>query len=372
MKQYNVPSGFKDLILGECQSRSELQQLILSVFKKWGYREIVTPIVEYYDTYVTGFKEVNEQEFYKVLDSSNRILALRADMTIPIVRVAASRFNNAQLPLRFSYSASVYKPHKALSGMMNEMTDCGVELIGLTAEESDLEILLTAVDVLKALNRPFTFEIGNINYFAEACNEMNITEEVKATLADLIGNKQVIDLENYLAQLTLNDTYKEFFRELIFMSGKDALEKAEKFAFSEPLKAIVTDLNELKNKLNSFEEINLSFDFSKTNKLDYYTGLTFEAYILGIGSKVLSGGRYDKLCKKFGRDLPAVGFAIKLDTLITKAEKQDTIIITYPLNQQMVALKMASELRKENNVEMKIDNSLESIKVSKGDESCCK
>ncbi|MCF0115203.1 MAG: ATP phosphoribosyltransferase regulatory subunit, partial [Erysipelotrichaceae bacterium] len=242
MKQYNVPSGFKDLILGECQSRSELQQLILSVFKKWGYKEIVTPIVEYYDTYVKGFKDIREQEFYKLIDSSNRILALRADMTIPIVRVASTRFNSASLPLRFSYSASVYKSQKQLSGMMNEMTDCGVELIGMSAEESDLEILLTAIDTLKAINRPFTFEIGNINYFKEACNEMHLNEEVTNTLANLIGNKSVIDLDNYLATLDLKDLYKDFFKALIFMEGKDALLKAEEYAFSNELKQIVINL----------------------------------------------------------------------------------------------------------------------------------
>ncbi|MCF0115026.1 MAG: ATP phosphoribosyltransferase regulatory subunit, partial [Erysipelotrichaceae bacterium] len=117
---------------------------------------------------------------------------------------------------------------------------------------------------------------------------------------------------------------------------------------------------------------NLSFDFSKTNKLDYYTGLTFEAYILGIGSKVLSGGRYDNLCEKFGRKLPAVGFAIKLDNLLTEVTTQDNILLTYPINLQLEALKMASKLRKDNNVELIIDNTLTCIKTQKGEKPCCK
>ncbi len=60
----------------------------------------------------------------------------------------------------------------------------------------------------------------------------------------------------------------------------------------------------------------VSFDLGMLSKYQYYTGMVFKAYTYGVGEAVVKGGRYDRLLLQFGKDAPAVGFVIVVDTII--------------------------------------------------------
>ena len=97
---------------------------------------------------------------------------------------------------------------------------------------------------------------------------------------------------------------------------------------------------------------NVTIDLGKVAHLDYYTGIIFEGYVSGVGTSVLSGGRYDCLLKKFGRDLPACGFSVKLDPLIDQVDvkSRKKYKLYYPEDKQIEAMKQAMQLRKEGSV----------------------
>ena len=92
--------------------------------------------------------------------------------------------------------------------------------------------------------------------------------------------------------------------ELPLLSGSpDALDKALELSFNSALKAVVLQLKSLYEKLSELGYgSHIQFDLGKVPHLDYYTGIIFEGYVNGVGHSVLSGGRYDSLLKKFGRD----------------------------------------------------------------------
>lgn len=377
MKQFSIPSGFKDLIMGECNDKKQLQLKIEKVLDAWGYREIVTPSIEYFETYRNGFENIDEQQMFKFTDRKGRLVMLRADMTVPIARLAATKLKDSPLPLRLRYCASVYKDHEELGGQLNEMSDCGVELIGVDEKSGDLEILATALEVMESLEKNFTLEIGNVNFFKTACRLMDLTIEQINDLAELIGKKRLIELDEYLNDLKINDTYKHFFKALPWLSGNDdILDEIRSIAFDDQLLKIVDSIALLGNQIKLLGyNSTLSYDFSKLDNLDYYTGLMFEAYVEGVGFRVLSGGRYDNLIAKFGQDIPAVGFSIKLDSLINENATNELVRatrISYPDNLQIEAMKQAQQLRKSGKiVELLCDNTLSSIKTEVGEATCC-
>ena len=84
MKRFAIPEGTRDLILGECTAKKRLQGAIEQVFDSYGYKEIVTPSIEFYQTYQTGFEQIQEEAMYKFFDHNGSILTLRMDMTVPI------------------------------------------------------------------------------------------------------------------------------------------------------------------------------------------------------------------------------------------------------------------------------------------------
>ena len=197
MKQFTIPAGMKDQILGECEIKKQLQLKIEACLDKWGYKEVITPTIEYYKTYEEGFMDICEQDSYKFFDTQGRILMLRADMTIPIARVVATKFKDSSLPLRFRYCANVFKVHEQLSGKRNETSECGVELIGVEETCGDLEIIATALEALKVIDKSnWILEIGNINFFNKACEIVGISGKKQEKLAHLINNKSMKALKD--------------------------------------------------------------------------------------------------------------------------------------------------------------------------------
>ncbi|MBS1469955.1 MAG: ATP phosphoribosyltransferase regulatory subunit [Lachnospiraceae bacterium] len=371
MKQFMIPTGMRDLIPSECALRKKLQKAIEDRLDRCGYQEVVTPTIEYYKTYETGFYNINEQDMYKFFDAQGRILMLRADMTIPIARLAATKFKDVNPPLRFRYCANVFKVHEDLSGKKNEISDCGVELIGVPQDSGDLEILMTALDALSVVkNHQWVLEIGNINFFREACRLFALSVEDSEELSDLIDRKSMTPLAEKLKELKLPDNARQFFLQLPWMSGdQQMLEDAKQYCFCEPLKEIIERMIVLAKDLQELGCERVQFDLGKTKNLNYYTGIVFEAYVEGVGKRVLSGGRYDTLLEKYGRNLPAVGFSIKLDAFAEIGEMiqpPKETVITYHPSRRIEAMKKAKELVETTKITLIADESANELTIKEG------
>lgn len=176
-----IPEGTRDLILDECVRKKELELEIENILNKWGYKEVITPTIEYYQTFNGGFQNLREEDMYKFFDDKGRILVLRPDMTIPIARVVATKFKEINPPIRLRYTSNVFRVHESLGGKKNEYTDCGVELIGLNGIDSDVEILITALESLKILKETgYKIEVGNINFFNSAVEWLKLDLEQRS------------------------------------------------------------------------------------------------------------------------------------------------------------------------------------------------
>ena len=325
--KFIIPEGTRDLILEDCAIKKKLQRDIESILDKWGYEEIVTPTIEFYQTFNKGFENLEEEDVYKFIDSKGKILVLRPDMTIPIARVVGTKFKNVDKTLRLRYSADVFRVHESLGGKKNEYTDCGVELIGLTAEESDLEILVTALDTLKLIkNTDYNLEIGNIDFFNSAIKRAKFTDEQIDNLANLIERKSIKELEDYLDSIDTIKETREFLKQLpLLFGGREILEKAKEYAFNLELKYSIEYLEKLADALEALGYGDrITFDLGMVPRLDYYTGIIFKGYADGVGTTVLSGGRYDNLIAKFGNDTPAIGFSINLDSMLNIMKDSET------------------------------------------------
>ena len=315
-----VPEGTRDFTIDECKKRSKIIKTITGVFEKWGYSEIATPTVEYYDTFNHKTQSLKEEEMYKFFDGNGRILVLRPDMTVPVARMVNTKLKDMNLPLKLFYAANVFRVHESLEGKKNEYLDCGIELIGGDGEGIDLEVLVTALEVLKSLNTKemFKLEIGNVNILRSAISEMNLMEEDKENIIELINKKSLINLEEYLEKLDIKDEYKKFLTTLPWLfGGYEMIEKAKKLAFNEDVKKNILYLEKVFLNLKELGyEKYISVDMSMVPRVNYYSGIIFKGYIIGIGSTVLRGGRYNRLLENFGKRISAIGFSVDVNLLI--------------------------------------------------------
>ncbi len=373
-KKYITPEGTRDIVLDECAIKRMLQKNIEDVLDKWGYDEIITPTIEFYDTINSGFEALREEELYKFFDNKGKIMALRPDMTIPIARVVASKFKEVKQSLRFRYCANVFRVHESLGGKKNEYTDCGVELIGEKDENSDLEILVTALDVLKVLEKyKYKLEVGNIKFFNSAVEELNLDYDEKMKLSQLIDRKSLQELEEYLESLNLEEKYKTLFLKLPWLfGGKEILKEGRKYCFNNEMSESIDYLENISKELDQLGYGDLAYyDLGMVPTVNYYTGITFRGYVEGVGTTVLSGGRYDKLLSTFGEDRPAVGFSINLDSVLDiikdeKIQKRETYTVYYNKANEVKAFKKSNELRESGYiVKMYFKEDINEIKIEK-------
>ena len=373
-KKNILPEGTRDLILDECVVKRSIERDIDDLFYKWGYKEIITPTVEFYETFNYNSQTLKEEDMYKFFDNRGRILVLRPDMTIPIARVVETKFKDEPLPIKLRYNANVFRVHASLGGKRNEYTDCGVELIGLEDKKSDLEVLVLALESLEKLGlNDFKLEIGNMGFFEGAFKNLNIDEESKEIIAQYIEDKNLKNLEDYLNSLDIKDDYKEFFNKLPWLFGdKGILEKAKTLAFNDELKENLEYLDNLYSQLEVLGYGNkITFDLGMVPRLNYYTGIIFRGYGEGVGNTVLRGGRYDKLITSGNKNIPAIGFSLEINSVIENVKvsekaqvNSNNYKIYYSQKDRIEAIRKSEELRNQGKVvELIPDDDIEEIKV---------
>ena len=264
----------RDFTVDECKRRNKIIETITERFSKWGYSEVSTPIVEYYKTFNHKTQDLKEEEMYKFFDSRGRILVLRPDMTVPVARLVNTKLKDMKLPLKLFYNAEVFRVHESFEGKRNEYLDCGIELIGASGEKTDLEVLVTALEVLKALDtkKEFKLEIGNVNILKSALKDMNLSIDNQNKVIELINKKSLTSLREYLDDIEIRKEYKEFLNKFPWLfGGYEMIKKAKGLAFNEDMKKNIEYLENLYLNLQKLGyEKYLSVYISMVTRVNYY------------------------------------------------------------------------------------------------------
>lgn len=343
MKNIRVPSGLRDFLGGEELARQNMVNQLQNLFCHYGYRKISTPSIEYYSTYQLGYRDAQDEVFYKFFDGDGRILALRSDMTVPIAR-CASTLSKSEAPYRFTYGEDVYKVNASFAGRRNEVTDCGIERIG--GEDGDIEVLWLAAKAMEMIGgEDYVLEVGSAPLFQKAAELSGLNIEQREILADLTDRKSMADLNRFLDGNVSDSQLRTFFKNLPLLNGgievlHDVAELACHRALEEECDVLIS-LYEGLDKLGASKHI--AFDPGKIPHLNYYTGIIFEGYRQGVGHSVLSGGRYDELLGRFGNPMGAIGFGVKIDYLPLEAEEENIGTILYPKGMEAEALRLAEK-----------------------------
>lgn len=315
MRTYSriTPEGARDILFEECRGHREVQRRLTWAFSLRGYREVMTPGLEYYDVFSLPGAALPQREMYKTTDNRGRLVVFRPDSTLPIARMAASRLQGQRKPLRLYYNQTVYRNRPDLSGRNDECAQMGVELMGAGGLGADLEVVSLAAQALEGCAPGFRIELGHAGLFRVLADKLPISPGRREELRDTIEAKNYAALEGLLEPLGRDPAAQAIRRLPRLFGGREALEEAARFCTGEAgemlgyLRTVYAALQ----KLGLGER--LMVDLGLVQRNDYYTGIVFSAYAPRHGAAVLMGGRYDALCEKFGAPMPAVGFAVDVD-----------------------------------------------------------
>ena len=163
-----TPEGMKDILLEECTLRRTLREKAASRLRRSGYREVVTPGVEFYDLFDPSHTGFAQEDLYKMTDNKGRLLVMRPDCTLPIARLAATRLQALPRPLRLWYDEMVYRNNPGLAGRDDEQLQCGMELLGAGGLKADLEALFLASCILQDMDARLPHRAGPCRHFPGA------------------------------------------------------------------------------------------------------------------------------------------------------------------------------------------------------------
>ncbi len=304
-----IPSGTRDVLPDEMRELRAITEAIRGVFERDGYGEIWTPALEYEAVLGRGG---GAPPAYRVFDDHGEVLALRTDMTVPIARVVATRYAGADPPLRFCYFAHAYRAVRPHRGQMREFLQAGIELVGAPAPQGTAEALTVLCRALDAAGlRDHRIGLGDAALYPRLLAALGVPEDAHAPLLDSLVGRDFVTLESELARLGLAGADADLLlRVPQLRGGRDVLDAAEG-----PVADAVAGLRGVHDLLPPAVAERVIFDLGLVRELGYYTGAVFEVYDPALGAPLGGGGRYDDLLGKFGRPLPAVGFALTIDRL---------------------------------------------------------
>ncbi len=336
----------KNNIMNENNLVSELTK----IYEQYGYKKIKLNKFEDYNLYNNYKDFLQTEHILTFMNLNGNLQSLRPDVTLSIVKNVLK--DNDKYTKKLFYIEDIYKIDD-VSNEYEEIQQVGVEIIGTLTKYSNLEIISMVIDSLKTINNnEYILEISSIDFMFALIDELDLDEDKKLEILNLIYSKNKHDLEKTLTANNIDDKYKNAVVSLIDFSGeyKEAVKNIESLIINEKMQKAYDELKSLCavfENYNNFE--NILLDFSIESKLGYYNGIIFKGYIKGNNDIILSGGRYDKLLEKFNTHISndknkknAIGFAVYMDKLYKpnsiKNEYDFDILILYKSGSEKVLL----------------------------------
>lgn len=302
------------------------------LYESFGYRKFKMKKFEQYDLYLKNKSFLRNGNVITVTDPAGRLLALKPDITLSIVKNVRS----ASLPQKFYYNENIYVADSE-AGEIKELTQVGLEYFGNLDIRAMGEILLLAAKSLSDTDENYKIAISHMGIVTEVLDVARVDAVSQKQIFKLISQKNLHGIIDICSKLGLDDKIKEQLCGLVKIHGNlnDSISKASELYDGESSLVSISELSQLSEIIESFGlSDKFVLDFTVMNDVRYYNGLVFQGFINGIPKTVLSGGRYDNLVKSFGCDASAAGFAVMTDLLKEfceqKPEYDCDVFLLYP------------------------------------------
>jgi len=334
--EHPLPAGMRDLLPPEASLRRAIARAFLGRAELFGYDVVMPPVFEYAHTIERGLGTLDPREIVRFVEpETGEVVALRPDVTPQIARLVTTRFEGKPPPYRLAYDASVLRRRAGSRARTHrQISQLGVELIGIAPLDGDLELLVLAATALDTMGlHAFTIDLGH----AEIARSLlaDLEPSLAAQMADALAKKDVAMIERLAEGLPARDALVA----LPAIHGDPSVLDQLPAALSQgPVNAAIADLRGLVGRLKQsladegVKGVTLSVDLSEVRGLAYYTGPFYQFFAEGPGVAIGAGGRYDQLLARFSAALalPASGLALDVDALMWALRLAEAKVLERP------------------------------------------
>ena len=277
------------------------------IYEKYGYKKFKMSKFEPYELYMENKDFLNSNQVISFTDLDGELLALKPDVTLSIMKSGKGEG-------RVYYNENIYRPKDR---HFRESAQTGIEYIGKLNVYAEAEVIMLAVKSLKLFSGEIRIRISDVGLISRVFEKLNLTDTGK--MLRLVESKNAAELDTLVNTGELDKDKAAILKNMInlYLPFEEGVKRLADGSLTGELlgenKEIIIRLKKLASALKAFNVIDSIFlDFSVINSMDYYNGIIFQGAIEGLPFNVLSGGRYDKLALKMGKDTGAIGFALDL------------------------------------------------------------
>jgi ATP phosphoribosyltransferase regulatory subunit len=333
-----LPAGMRDFAPEAAAARRRIAETLLGVFDRWGFARVITPAFEYEDVLALGLGSVGRAAAIRFVEpSSGQVVALPPDITPQIARLIATRFRDERGPLRLAYEGTVVRLDQRARSQ-REVIQAGVELAGVAGTRGDAEMVALGAAALEAVGfangTQVTMDLGHLGLAQEVLAALGLDDDGREAARARIAKRDRAGLAEVLRAARGAAAVLRFAAALPELCGPAAvLATARKRAPARPV-GIRRALDELAAVVAELDRqrlpARLHIDLSEVRGFDYYTGIRVQGYVPGWPEPILQGGRYDSLLARYGRAMPAVGFAIDVEATAGALELAPAVAGAHP------------------------------------------
>jgi histidyl-tRNA synthetase len=334
------PKGTRDFLPDEMDERRAIEKKLRDRARSWGYREVCTPTFEHLDLFTIKSGEGIINEVYAFEDKKGLKMALRPEITAPVLRMYVNEARSLPKPLRWYYFADCFRYEDPQKGRYRQFWQFGIELIGADTAEADAEVILLAHDLLKATGIDYKLQVGHLAPMKKILSDLD--PSLQNHVMRFLDKRDFEGLEHYFKQREMNNQntgkndsikqnvhpplrWQNLVHHLKKLADVKSLEDLWNIVEYIPEKPRIEALHEILQK----EDISFTWNFAIARGLDYYTGIVFEGFAenLGAENQVLGGGEY-RLARLFGGDdVASTGFAIGFDRVMVSLKDMKNISV---------------------------------------------
>ena len=361
--------GFMELFPQEQLEFDRIKNIIIDTYKEYGYYGLDTPVIELSSVLLAKAGGETEKQIYRFEKGEND-LSLRFDLTVPLAKYVASRYNELVFPFKRYQVGKVFRGERNQKGRYREFYQCDIDVIGDEALslKYDAEMPSIIYDIFKKLNiGDFVIRINNrkiLSGFFDSLNLKDKTSDILRTI-DKIDKIGLEEVKKELKSINLND--EQINKTLKLINSKninDIKDLCNNELFNTGVKELESVINDL--GLRGLNSDNYMVDFTIARGLDYYTGTVYETTLKDYPSlgSVCSGGRYDNLAEFYtDKKLPGVGISIGLTRLfyqlmeagiINPSNKCTSDVIIVPMTEDYSYIYKVLNILKDNYLKVNI------------------
>jgi len=314
----------------EMKPDEQAMMALRDLYSAYGYQHYKVSKFESYDLYVQNKNFLQSKRILTFTDTNGRLMALKPDVTLSIIKNTKPSAGMSKV----YYTENVYRVPKNADGYQ-EIMQTGLELIGTVDDYAMAEVLMLAERSLRTISSDYVLDISHIGVLSGLLASQDLDDAQTAEIMTAVGERNLHQLRAICARYDLSAQFSDTLCAIVSLYGplEEALSQAEALELPDNCRDAIASLRRLSNLLSMTDCRNLRLDLSLVNDMDYYNGLVFRGFISGIAAGVLSGGRYDNLMAKMGREQSAIGFALYMDQLeryFARKEEYDVdILLSY-------------------------------------------